>query len=115
MSSYHYSFYSPTDYTADTFFNNGFIGFNGFLLLGNFNNGFNGLNGFTATTFLTTDLTDYCCHFFNNGFNGLIGLSLTVAEVSGLRSTKSDCNDWYYRLLRRQDTSATDGAPIESV
>ena len=42
MSSYLYSFYSPTDCTADTFFNNGFIGLNGFLLLGNFNNGFNG-------------------------------------------------------------------------
>ena len=42
MSSYHYSLYSPTDCTADTFFNNGFIGLNGFLLLGNFNNGFNG-------------------------------------------------------------------------
>ena len=87
MSSYHYSFYSPADFTADIFFNNGFIGLNGFLLLGN----------------------------FNNGFNGLIGLSLTVAEVSGLRNTKSDCNDWYYRLLRRPETSATDGAPIESV
>ena len=71
MSSYHYSLFSPTDCTADTFFNNGFIGLNGFLLLGNFNNGFNGFtaatffnngfngfNGFTATTFLTTDLTD---------------------------------------------------------
>ena len=68
-----------------------------------FNNGFNGLNGFLLP------------HFFNNGFNGLIGLSLTVAEVSGLRSTKSDCNDWYYRLLRRPETSTTDGAPIESV
>ena len=42
MSSYLYSFYSPADFTADTFFNNGFIGLNGFLLLGNFNNGFNG-------------------------------------------------------------------------
>ena len=121
------------------FFNNGFNGLNGFLLLGNFNNGFNGLiglllllflttdltdtisrgctclkctnqevhqpskngltgfiaaiffnnefNGFTATTFLTTDLTDltdYCCHFFNNGFNGLIGFTAATFLTTDL-------------------------------
>ena len=36
-------------------FNNGFIGLNGFLLLGMFNNGFIGLNGFDGCVKLTTD------------------------------------------------------------
>ena len=67
---------------------------NGFLLLGRFNSGLNGLNGFLLLG------------RFNNGFIGLNGflllgrfkqrikrMLLTVAEVSGLRSTKSDCND----------------------
>jgi len=49
---------------ADTFFNNGLNGFNGFTADIFFNNGFIGLNGF----FLRSQQD-----FFNNGLNGLIG------------------------------------------
>ena len=78
MSSYLYSFYSPADFTADTFFNNGFIGLNGFLLLGNFNNGFNGLTGFIAAI------------FFNNGFNGYYfqGVHLSPLGFAACQSKK---------------------------
>ena len=59
-------------------FNSGLNGLNGFLLLGRFNSGLNGLNGFLLLG------------RFNNGLKRML---LTVAEVSGLRSTKSECND----------------------
>ena len=72
-------------------FNNGFIGLNGFLLLGRFNSGLNGLNGFLLLGRFNSGLNGL------NGFlllgrfnNGLKRMLLTVAEVSGLRSTKSD-------------------------
>ncbi len=81
MSSYHYSFYSPTDYTADTFFNNGFIGLNGFLLLGNFNNGFNGLNGFLLLG------------NFNNGFNGYYFQGVHLSQVHQPRSAPTKQED----------------------
>ena len=51
---------------------------------------------------------------FKNAYirsGGLSRTHLSVAEVSGLRSTKTDSN---HCLLRRPETSATDGCVFSS-
>ena len=68
-------------------------GLTGFIAAVFFNNGLIGLIGLLLLHFLTTDLTDSCCHFFNNGFNGYYFQGVHLSQVHQPRSAPTKQED----------------------